>query len=53
MQDSFENYAQSGQFGPDQGIQFFSGTGEASQSQGLPDAANLFSFGDPNMPNPT
>ncbi|KAK5652607.1 hypothetical protein OQA88_10368 [Cercophora sp. LCS_1] len=51
--DSFENYAQTAHFGPDQGVQFFSGTGESAQAQGLADTTNLFSFGDPTMPNPT
>ncbi|KAK0656423.1 fungal-specific transcription factor domain-containing protein [Cercophora newfieldiana] len=49
--ESFETYAQTGNFGPvEQSIQFFSNNGDPSQPNGMPDG-NMFSFGDQNMPN--
>lgn len=48
--DSFETYAQTGNFGPvEQSIPFYNGSADPALS-GMPDP-NMFSFGDPNMPN--
>jgi len=49
--ESFQTYAQTGNFGPvEQSIQFFSNSGDPSQVPGMSDS-DIFSFTDPNLPN--